>query len=112
MRSLGLVCWILSFLKFINLLDEKWTDLLYWGLVNAIPDLPDVDPQTHFAELGDIVVLVLRCVSKKDKPGGDSDSDSDAPRSAMAPCFDLDGMYRSSNVVFSCLTFFHDRLRL
>lgn len=57
-----------------------------------MPEIPDVDPKTHFADLGNIVVVVLRCVAKQDRPA-DSDSDSDAPRSAMALGFDLDGIY-------------------
>ncbi|KAL1960740.1 hypothetical protein VTO42DRAFT_6570 [Malbranchea cinnamomea] len=60
-------------------------------VVNSMPDIRgvDVDPKTHFAELGDIMVVVLRCFSKGNTQNSQSDDDSDTPESAMAPGFNL-----------------------
>lgn len=64
-------------------------------IVNSIPDIPDADATAHFAQLGEITVVVLRCMPR---PGqyNELPDGSATPDSAMSPGFNTEGIPASN----------------
>ncbi|KMP09843.1 hypothetical protein CIRG_09076 [Coccidioides immitis RMSCC 2394] len=56
-------------------------------IIPEVPGMPDIGPKSHFDHLGEIMVIVLRCVPRNGGADGLSDG-SRTPDSAMAPSLD------------------------
>ncbi|EEP76602.1 predicted protein [Uncinocarpus reesii 1704] len=54
------------------------------NIIPEIPGMPEIGPKSHFDHLGEIMVIVLRCVPRNASTSGLSDG-SRTPDSAMAP---------------------------